>query len=370
MSMNKKLDLSRIETREMKAKNFGPTMEELKKKNNLPELINLSLNENPLGASPKVLEKIKAMVGEMSIYPDPDAREFRSLVAEEHGVSIEQVIPGNGACELISLVGQAFVNPDDETITPDPTFHVFREITSIMGGRNILSPLKEYRIDLEDIANRITSKTKLIIIVNPNNPTGDMLSDSELDSFIMEHGKDKIVVLDEAYGLFANPKEFPDATKYINQGLNIIALRTLSKAHALAGARVGYAIGSLELINRMQSIRPVFNVNRLAQIAGCEALKDKEHLNKCLTLVEEEKQYYYNEFKKMNMSYVPSAANFIFVDVGVDDVELSKALVKKGVIISAMTSSGYKGCIRITIGNHYQNEKMIASLKEAIEELK
>jgi histidinol-phosphate aminotransferase len=353
----------------LEAGTAGLSLEQVKRKYGLTEVVKLASNENPLGASPRVMEIARDIAEKANIYPDPTGHKLRSTLAKERGVGVDQVLHGNGSGELITFIGEVFVNEGDECIIPKPTFHRYQEVFHIMGARNILCPLKEYRIDLEDMGRMVTEKTKLIIIVNPNNPTGDIVKSTEVDAFLGKIGTDKIVVLDEAYGEFVEDREYPDAIGLIGKGFNVIVLRTFSKAYGMAGARLGYAISSPEIIKYMNSVRQVFNVNRFAQMAGIEAVKDKEHLQKCLQLVWDEKRYYYDEFNKMGLSFVPTSANFIFAEVGVDDLKLHEAMIKRGVIIRPMTPWGYKGCIRITIGTHYENEKAVTSLKEALKEL-
>ncbi|MBW2136687.1 MAG: histidinol-phosphate transaminase [Deltaproteobacteria bacterium] len=342
----------------------------MKRELGLDEIINLGLNENPLGPSPKTVRAVNEAAKQMHLYPDPGALELRSVIALAHGVEPDQVLQGNGASELISLFSEAFIDNGDEMLTPEPTFHQFQDATHIMGGKNILSPLKNFRIDLDDMARKITPKTKLIILINPNNPTGDMLTKPEVEEFLARVGKEKIVIFDEAYAPYVErEKDFPDTVEFIRQGYNIVVLRSFSKAYGLAGMRVGYAISRPEFIRRMVRIRNVFNVSRLAQKAAVEAFKDKEHLQKSVKLVWEEKKYYYREFENMGLFFYPTSSNFILVNVGVDDVKLAESMKRRGVIISPQTSNGYKGFIRVTIGTHEQNVKMIACLKGCLAEL-
>jgi histidinol-phosphate aminotransferase len=348
----------------------GLSSEEAKRKYGVTEIIKLASNENPLGPSPRAIEIAKKAAEVMNIYPDPTGFELRSAIAKTHGVKVEQVLHSNGSAELITFIGQAFINPGDECIIPKPTYQRYEEITDITGGEKIISPLREFRIDLEDMAKRVTSRTKLIVIVNPNNPTGDIVKSLELEAFLNKVGKDKVLIFDEAYAEYVEDKDFPEMIKYISMGFHVIVLRTFSKAYGLAGTRLGYAISSPEIIQYLNSVRPVFNVNRIAQMVGIEAMNDKDHLNRCLQMVWNEKKYCYEEFNKMGLYFVPTSANFIFVNVGVDDLNLQEIMTRNGVIIRPMTPWGYKGFIRGTIGTHYQNEKMVECLKKSIGELK
>ena len=355
---------------DLKVGSAGLSLEEAKRKYGLTEIIKLASNENPLGPSPKATQTLKAVAEEANIYPDPTGYGLRMQLADLYGVGVDQVLHANGSSELITFAGEAFINEGDECIIPEPTYHRYQEISRIMGSTSIFCPIKDYRIDLEDMAKKVTPKTKLVIIANPNNPTADIVTHQEAETFLNKIGNDIIVVFDEAYGEYVDDPKYPDTLDFVSNGYNVVIFRTFSKAYGLAGARAGYAISSPEIIRVMNAVRPVFNVNRLAQLAAIEALKDRDHLNKCVRLVWEEKEICYNEFKNMGLFFMRSAANFIFVNIGVDDLKLHEAMVKRGIIIRPMTAWGYKGFIRVTIGTHYQNEKMLICLKEALEEIK
>jgi histidinol-phosphate aminotransferase len=298
---------------ELEISTTGLSLEEAKRKFHLAEIVKLASNENPLGPSPKAVEAAKGMAGMMHVYPDPPALPLRAVIAQTHGVRIDQVLPGNGSSELIAFIGYAFINQGDECVIPTPTYHRYQEISQLMGARNILVPLKEYRIDWEQMASKVSAKTKLLIIVSPNNPTGDIVRRRELEAFLQQIGKNRIVVLDEAYA------------EYTDQ------------------------------------VRPTFNLNRFAQYAGMEAMKDREYFQRCRQLVLDEKKYYYEAFAQMGLYYLPTSANFIFVGVGVDDQKLHEELVKLGIILRPLSAWGYKGFLRITIGTHGQNEKVVPS---------
>jgi histidinol-phosphate aminotransferase len=355
---------------ELEISTTGLSLEEAKRKFHLAEIVKLASNENPLGPSPKAVEAAKGMAGMMHVYPDPPALPLRAVIAQTHGVRIDQVLPGNGSSELIAFIGYAFINQGDECVIPTPTYHRYQEISQLMGARNILVPLKEYRIDWEQMASKVSAKTKLLIIVSPNNPTGDIVRRRELEAFLQQIGKNRIVVLDEAYAEYTDDPDFAPGAEFIARGYSVIVLRTFSKIYALAGARLGYALSTPELIQYMDQVRPTFNLNRFAQFAGMEAMKDREYFQRCRQLVLDEKKYYYEAFAQMGLYYLPTSANFIFVGVGVDDQKLHEELVKLGIILRPLSAWGYKGFLRITIGTHGQNEKVVAGLKKALAKLK
>jgi len=347
----------------------GLSLEEAKRKYGLSEIVKLASNENPLGPSPKAIEAAKKAAEAMNIYPDQSGLQLRSAIAGTHGVAAEQVLHGNGSSELITFIGQTFLDPGDECVIPQPTYGRYQQITDVVGGRNIFSPLREFKIDLMDVLGKVTPRTKLIFIANPNNPTGDRLKRAEVESFLERLDNEHIVIFDEAYAEYVEEGDFPRTVQYISAGYNVIMLRTFSKAYGMAGSRLGYAISSPEIIEHLNKARAVFNVNRFSQAAGIEALNDTDHLARCRQLIWEEKKYCYEELKKIGVSYLPTSANFIFVNVGVDDGKLHEAMTRRGVIIRPLTPWGYKGFIRITIGSHYQNERMVDCLKKSLEEI-
>ena len=354
----------------LKTGTAGTSLEEVKRKYGLTQIVKLASNENPLGASPKAAQILKESASEMNIYPDPNGLKVRTQIASHRDVKTEQVLHGNGSAEIITFLGEVFINEGDECIIPATTYQRYGEVISIMGGKRIFSPLKDYRIDLEDMAQRVTPLTKLIVIANPNNPTGDIVRQNEVKAFLNIIRKDIIVVFDEAYAEYVEDQEYPNTVDLISQGYNIVALRTFSKAYGMAGVRIGYAISNSEIIRLLNSVRSVFNVNRFAQLAAVEALKDREHLNKSINLVWDEKKFYTRQLKNLDLFFIPTSANFVFVKVGVDDLKLHETMVQKGIIIRPMTAWGYKGFIRITIGTHEQNEKMFGCLRESLKELK
>jgi histidinol-phosphate aminotransferase len=355
---------------ELEISTAGLSIEEARRRCQLTEIVKLASNENPLGPSPQAKKVAMEMAGKMNVYPEPAAAALRSVIAQTHGVAADQVLHGNGSSEVITFIGHAFINQGDECVIPTPTYHRYQEISQLMGAKNILVPLKEYRIDWEEMGRRASAKTKLFVIVSPNNPTGDIVRRREMEAFLQQVGKNRIVVLDEAYAEYTDDPEFAPGVEFIAQGYPVIVLRTFSKIYALAGARLGYAISRPELIKYMDQVRPTFNTNRFAQFAGMEAMKDQEHFQKCRKMVLDEKKYYYEEFKKMGLYHLPTSANFIFVGVGVDDQEMHAALVKLGIILRPLTPWGYKGFMRITIGTHEQNEKVVAGMKKALGEMK
>ena len=364
--MNQISPLLRKEITELGIRKFSLSAEEVKEHYHVQEVHRLNGNENPLGPSPRAIQKLRELAGEMHRYPDAKATAFRTEIARLYDIELDQVVHGSGSNELIRCICEVFINKDDECLMPFGTFKPYLDRNLILGGRNIISPLLNHKVDLDDMLKRVTPKTKLIVFVNPNNPIGNIIEHKEMEQFLQKVGRDIVVVFDEAYAEYVDHSGFPRSIEFIKSGYNIIVLRTMSKAYGLGGLRIGYAITNRAIFEYLNSVRLRFNVNAMAQAAAIEALRDSDHLKKCVQFVWDEKHYYYDELKKLGLSYIPTSTNFIFINVGIDDIKVKDAFMQKGILISAMTPSGFKGFIRVTIGTHDENVRVIKTLAENI----
>ena len=260
----------------------------------------------------------------------------------------------------------AFINEGDEVITGEITFPAYKTITKIMGGKLILIKLKDFRFDLEKIAQRINEKTKIVFLCNPNNPTGTIVDKEAVDRFIRQVHENVIVVFDEAYYDYVEDENYPNSLSYVLEEKNIIVLRTFSKIAGIAGVRVGYGIAKPELLENLRRVVDPFTTNRLAQVAALASLNDEEHRRKVLKSNQEGKKYQYKELKELGLSYLPTEANFIFIDLKENIEVIFEKLLRKGVIIRPGKTWGCPRFIRVTIGTAYENEKFIQALKEVI----
>jgi histidinol-phosphate aminotransferase len=276
------------------------------------------------------------------------------------------VVISNGADNLILMIACAFVDEGNEVVMADPTFSVYTNVTQIMGGRPIKVRLKDFTHDLDSMLKKINRKTKLVFICNPNNPTGTTISQKSFDHFLSKLPKQVIVVLDEAYGDFVEDSFYPNGLDYIKERKQVILLRTFSKVYGLAGLRIGYALGREDLVDCLYQVRDPFPVHRLAQVAAVAALNDEDHAIKSIQLVYEGKRYLYKELDKMGVSYVPSQANFIFIDFEKDSEEVFQALLREGIIIRPGKIWDYPTFARVTIGRMEDNQRFIKALKKIL----
>jgi histidinol-phosphate aminotransferase len=327
------------------------------------EIIKLASNENPIGPSPKAIAAMRCAVDRAQLYPDGGGFYLRSALARKLDIDRENIILGNGSNEIIEFLGHAFLNRGDEVIVSRHAFIAYKIVASLFGARMIETASPNYEHDLEAMLAAATSRTKIIFIANPNNPTGTLLDQGKIDNFISRLPENIIVVVDEAY--FELLDDAPDVLRYVRSGRNLIALRTFSKIHGLASLRVGYGIARRELIEILQKTREPFNVNGVAQAGAVAALQDEAHQRQTKRVIDEGRAYLQEQFAQMNMRFVPSAANFVMVNVG-DGPAVFKQLLIRKIIVRPLKGYDLPEWIRISVGTMEQNKKCIAVLKEVL----
>ncbi len=343
----------------------GKPIEEVARERGLnPEdIIKLASNENPLGPSPKALAAMKDACAETHIYPDGGSYKLRNAIASKFGLDMNNVILGCGSNEVIEFIGHAFLKEGDNVITAEHAFLVYKLMAKVFGADTIEVPDPGYVHDLDAMAAAVTPRTKEIFIANPNNPTGTLVTQEQIDRFMNNVPDNVVVVFDEAYYEFLdNP---PDTLKYVREGRNVIVLRTFSKIQGLAGLRIGYGLGPAELINVLQRTRQPFNINAIAQAGALAGLLDDEHQAKTKRITDEGRTYLQSQFGEMGLEYIPSYANFVLVKVG-DGNEVFRKMMDKGVIVRAMAAYKLPQWVRISIGTMEQNQRCITVLKEVL----
>src|SRR5579863_6391478 len=250
--------------------------------------IKMASNENPFGPSPKAVAAMQSVLRDTNFYPDNDVSELRQRLADLHKVQPEQVVPTAGSTALLGIMARTLLSPGLNAITSERSFIVYPIATQAAGGKLILVPMKNDGYDLDGIAAAIDDNTRLIYFSNPNNPTGTMVPPVEVDRFLDKVPGHVVVILDEAYSDFAQYFAsqrgviYSHSLDYVKQGRKIVVLRTFSKAHGLAGIRVGYGIGPAELMSYFGRMRTTFSVSAVAQAAALAALDDEAHINKAL----------------------------------------------------------------------------------------
>jgi histidinol-phosphate aminotransferase len=342
----------------------GKSIEEVQKEFGAKRWAKLASNENLLGPSPKALTAIRKELSKIYLYPEGPCTVLKKALAKRFAIPEGMVVVSNGADNLILLVANAFVNEGDEVVVADPTFPVYTNATQIMGGKAIRVKLKDFTHDLDGMLKKVSRKTKLVFICNPNNPTGTTVSGDALNAFLFRLPKRVLVVLDEAYGDFVEDAFYPNGLDYIKERRQVIVLRTFSKVYGLAGLRIGYALGREDLVHCLYQVRDPFPVHRLAEVAALAALNDDEHAIKSIQLVYEGKRYLYKELEEAGLFYVPSEANFIFIDFEKDSEKVFQAFLREGIIIRPGKIWGYPTFARVTIGRMEDNRRFIKALKK------
>lgn len=324
------------------------------------EIIKLASNENPLGPSPKAKQAMIDALERAHFYPDGGGYYLREAIAEAHGLSMPNVILGCGSNEIIEFIGHAYLQPDDEVVVAEHSFAVYRLMAQLFGAKVIDVPDPGFTHDLDAMLKAVTPTTKEIFIANPNNPTGTMVTQEQIDRFMERVPDGVMVVFDEAYHEFLdNP---PDVLKYVRAGRNVVVLRTFSKIQGLANLRIGYGLATPEVVEVLQKTRQPFNVNGIAQAGALAGLRDTEHMEKTRRVTHDGRSFLQAEFLDMRLEFVPSVANFVLVRVG-DGRKVFEALLRRGIIVRAMGSYGLPGWIRVSVGTMPQNEAFVSALR-------
>ncbi|MEY2480283.1 MAG: histidinol-phosphate aminotransferase [Verrucomicrobiota bacterium] len=361
--MNSLWDRANPQLRDLSVYEPGKPIEETARELHVDpaDIIKLASNENPLGPSPRALAAMRDAIESAHLYPDGGGFYLREALAAELKLARENIILGNGSNEIIEFLAHAFLKPGDEIVVAQYAFIAYKIIATMFGARVLEAPSKNFAHDLDAMLAAITPKTRLIFIANPNNPTGTLIAQDKIDNFMQRVPENVVVVFDEAY--FEYVDLAPDTLRFVRENRNVIVLRTFSKIHGLAGLRVGYGIARTELIEVLQKTREPFNVSSIAQTAALAALADDAHQGETKQLTNEGRAYFENEFKAMELNFVPSAANFVFVNVG-DGAAIFKELLQRKIIVRPLKAYELPEWIRISIGTMEQNRKCIAALQE------
>lgn len=355
----------RIIIRDLHQYTAGKSIEEIAHKYHIDpkKILKLGSNENVLGSSLKAKIAATFALDKVNIYPEVTSRELAEKIKKLHGLKNIEVIVGNGMDHVFEMIARLFLNNNDETIIPVPTFTCYELVSLWAGAKPRLIPLLKptYQLNIEKILKTINNKTKIIFICSPNNPTGNLINIKDIKTIL--NSTNKIVFIDEAYIEFAGPSLAHLIEKYPN----LIIGRTFSKIYGLAGYRVGYAFIHKSLATYyLNSITP-FVVSRPAQAAALGALDDSEFVEKTIKMVKEGKEFYYRELTKLGLKFIHSDANFITINTAPQKAKITaNELLKKGIIVRECSAFGHGAeyFIRITIGTMEQNKRVLQALKE------
>lgn len=331
---------------------------------NPSEIIKLASNENPLGPSPKAVEAMRKALETAHIYPDGGGFYLREAIANKFGFERANVVLGNGSSEIIEFIGHAFLKPDDEIVVARHSFVIYKVMAQLFGAKTIEIEDPHFAHDLDAMAAAITPRTKVVFVTNPNNPTGTLASQAEIDRFVERVPENVVIVFDEAYQEFLD--EPSDTLKFIRAGRqNVVVLRTFSKIQGLASLRIGYGLASPELAEILQKTREPFNTSGIAQAGALAGLLDEDHQRATRELNKEGRDYLQRCFAALGLKYVPSHANFILVKVG-NGKALFQELQARGVIIRDMNAYGLPEWVRVTVGTMEENTRFINELNQFV----
>jgi histidinol-phosphate aminotransferase len=334
-------------------------------------LIRLDSNENPLGPSPHALEAIERALANSHLYPDNDCAALAAKLSNIHGISGDQVLVTAGSTGMLRLLCHTLLEPGLNAVTSQKSFIVYGMAVRASGAQLIEVPSRDDNFDLAAILKAINDRTRLVILANPNNPTGTMLGADELEQFIEQLPGDIVVVLDEAYYDFAayfaerSGIEYSRSLSYVRQGADVVVLRTFSKAHGLAALRIGYGLGPAELMAYCKRIQDTYSVSSVAQSAAIAALDDVDHVARSVSHNAEQAQVLQAGLSKLGFRTVPTWANFVYCDVQDDDAGLCGRLLEQGISVRPLAAWGAPTCIRVSVGTAEQNESFLEAIRKA-----
>lgn len=336
---------------------------------NIPEMdprsIRICYNENPLGPSPLAVTAMQNATTSSNLYPSWSNSDIRSALATQYGLSGDNFIFGAGASEIIHLAADAYLDPGEELIWADPSYGQMAAEAAERGATVVEVPLTtDYKHDLTAMLAAINSNTEMIMITNPNNPTGTLLDPTEFQSFMSNVPNDIMVVLDAAYTEFLSDPTYPDFTDYVTAGRKFLIIKTFSKVYGLAGARGGYGIARASSIETMSAFKILASLGRVTE-AGCvAALGDTQHVTDTVTLNNQAKAYLYSEFTRMGLDYIPSETNFMMVDCGRNSESVYNELNSQGIYVRR--GWGMDDWLRVSTGTMADMAAFIAALEDIL----
>jgi histidinol-phosphate aminotransferase len=348
----------------------GPSIADLKARYGLGDLAKLNWNEGLFGSFPGVDEAVTAELERAWMYPEHAYTDFREAVASWLGTRPELVVPSHGIQALIATVAHAFLDPGDTVVVPTPTYGLYAQVSEAAGARVERVPGQDHCHDLDALAAAARhTEARLIWLCDPNNPTGSLVQRDEWEGLLEAAPERCAVIVDEAYIDYADPALRVDRVRDVEKGRPVVLLRTFSKIFGLAGLRLGYALAHESLVPFLDVVQEPFNVNRAALAAGCASLRHADLVDERRLENEQAREALAASLRGLGLEPFPSQANFLLVDVGIDDLDLAKALLRRGFLVRPGEDFGMPGYIRVTIGPLALMERLAAALGDALEEL-
>jgi len=327
--------------------------------------IKLSANESALGPSPRAIEAFEREKDKIFKYPESDSSSLRDIISKKFNINSERIICGAGSDQIFDLICQLFIEPGDEVVVTEYGFIMHRIYASLYRAKVLLAKEKNFKASVDEIINKVTDKTKIVFVANPNNPTGTYLSKSEMLNLRQRLRSDILLVVDDAYFEFLDKDDFTSGLDLFKDSANVFVTRTFSKIYGLAGLRLGWGYSSQEIINAMYQIKPPFNVNRAALVAGVEAIKDNEWTERAIEHNTLWSKKIFSILKRYKIRTNEPTANFFlmnFDETKINSDEAFEKLASKRLILRKMTQYKIPNALRLTIGNEHANEHFIQSV--------
>jgi len=346
----------------------GKPLAELAREYGITDAVKLASNENPLGPGPCARASIRAGCADIGRYPDGGGYALKKALAARLAIGSDRITLGNGSNDVLELAARSFVTSSHQVIFSQHAFAVYALATQAIGAEAVVTAARDYGHDLGAMRAAINARTGLIFIANPNNPTGTWIDEPELLEFIQCVPPRVVIVLDEAYFEYVQAPGYPNGLRLIDRFPNLVVTRTFSKIHGLAGLRVGYAVSHPQVAELMNRVRQPFNVNSVALAAAEAALADEEHVTASVAVNKAGLAQLTRACEALGLGYIPSAANFLCIELGYPAHDLYEALLRRGVIVRPIANYGLPNHLRITVGTEPENTRFIDALRKVLNE--
>jgi histidinol-phosphate aminotransferase len=334
-------------------------------------MIKLASNENPFGPSPLAMDAIRRAAAQVHLYPDNDAGELRLALAAHHNLLQEHIFIADGSLGILDVLARTLLGPGLNAVSSERSFISYPIVTRAADAEYVTAPMRQHTYDLDAIAAAVTDTTRVVFLANPNNPTGTMFDAEATDAFLSRVPEHVLVVLDEAYYDFAQHFAAKRGVNYTrslnfvrNDRINLLVLRTFSKAHGLAGLRIGYACGHPELLRHFARVRNAFSVSVIAEAAALAALNDQAHIRRTVDNNAAGAAWLAERLSDLGLQPVPTSANFLYFELDEDADSFAKRIQSEGVIVRSLVPWGILNGIRVSIGTPEQNETLVKAFKK------
>ncbi len=342
----------------------GKPIEEVERELGIHSIIKLASNENSLGASPNAMLAAQNALLKSHIYPDGGCYELKKALAHFLNVPAYQLTIGNGSENILEIIINAYLSKNDEAVISQYAFLTIPLLIKRHGAKIIEVPAMNYGHDIKSMIASVTEKTRIIFIVNPNNPTGTYTSQADLKLLLESVSQKVLVVIDEAYSEYITQQDYPNTLELLSKYPNVIVTRTFSKVYGLAALRLGYAVASLEITDMLNRARLPFNVNSIAAAAGIAALSDQDHVARTVQMNDSGLRQLEDGLNRLKISFIPSVCNFITIDVQAHASDIYQKLLALGVIVRPLSAYGMPTHLRVTVGTQPENERFLETLHQ------